>query len=58
MKKVEGHANLFKDNHSVVNADWKSYEKAKQRKREKDRVMNLEQRMERIESLLERLLDR
>lgn len=58
MKKVEGYSNLYKDSHCVVNADWKSYERAKQKKKEKDRVMNLEQRMERIESLLERLLDK
>lgn len=58
MKKVEGHTHLYKkDNGAIVNTDWSAYEKAKRRKQEKQRVSQLENRLDRIETLLERLID-
>lgn len=58
MKKIEGYSSLYKkDNGAVVNTDWQAYEKAKQRKKEKQRVDKLENRLDRIEELLERLID-
>lgn len=58
MIKVEGQQSLYrKDNGAIVNADWSAYEKAKQRKKEKERMSQLENRLDRIENLLERLID-
>ena len=58
MIKVEGQSSLYrKDNGAIVNVDWSAYEKAKQRKKEKERMSQLENRLDRIENLLERLID-
>jgi len=58
MIKVEGQSSLYKTNSgAVVNADWKAYEKAKERKKEKERLSELENRLGRIEELLERLIN-
>ena len=57
MKKIEGHTNLYKkDSGVVVNTDYSSYIKAKERKQQKSKINTLEQRLDKIESLLERLL--
>ena len=59
MKKVEGHSNLYKKSNGViVNTDWSSYEKAKKRKKEKQRIDDLENRLGRIEELLTRLVSK
>lgn len=58
MRKVENHHNLYKGNHGVVvNTDLSTYEKAKERKREKQRINEMEDRMIRIEQMLERLIN-
>lgn len=57
MIKVEGHTNLYKGNGAVINTDWKAYERAKLKKKEKQRVENLENRLDKIETLLMRLLN-
>jgi len=57
MKKVEGHNNLYKNGNVVVNTDYNAYLKAKERKKEKQKVNDLENRLNRIEELLERLID-
>ena len=56
MIKVDGHHGLFK-NHSgaVVSTDMKAYERAKERKREKNRLSELEERVQMMEKILERL---
>ena len=58
MKKVEGHSNLYKkDGNVVVNTDYNTFLRAKSKKAEKQRVIEMESRLNRIEELLERLLD-
>ena len=58
MKQIEGHPNLIKkDNGAIVNVDLDAYNRAKQKKKEKERVASLESRLDRIEALLERLLN-
>lgn len=58
MLKVENHHNLFKTNTgAVVNADKRAYERAKARKADKERVSELEEKVERLERMLERILD-
>ena len=53
MKRVEGHSTLAKmDNGAVIVTDKKLYERAKRNKAERERLNNLESRMERIEALL------
>lgn len=58
MKRVQGHSNLYKtETGAVVNTDYSAYLRAKERKAEKNRINNLEDRLEKIESLLTRLLE-
>ena len=58
MKRVEGHSNLYKkDGNVVVNTDYNTFLRAKSKKAEKQRVIEMESRLNRIEELLERLLD-
>ena len=58
MIKVEGHNALYRNEKgAIVNADWSAYEKAKKRKKERERISQLENRLDRIENLLERLID-
>lgn len=58
MKKVQGHSNLYKtESGAVITTDWKVYEKAKERKLKEKRVDELENRLDKIEYLLERILD-
>ena len=58
MNRVEGHSNLYKkEGNVVVNTDYSTFLKAKERKKEKQRVNDMENRLNRIEELLERLLD-
>ena len=57
MKRVEGHSNLYKnETGAVVNTDYSAFLRAKERKREKQKINNLEERLTKIEDLLERLL--
>lgn len=59
MKKVQGHTALFKnDSGAVLNTDWKAYEKAKERKKEKEKITQLENRLDRIEQLLMEILSK
>jgi len=55
--KIKGHSNLEKRNGAVINTNWKVYEAAKKRKDEKTRIDNLENKINRIESLLEKLIE-
>jgi len=57
MRRVEGHNNLYKDGNVVVNTDYSAFLRAKERKKEKQKVNDLENRLNRIEELLERLID-
>ena len=58
MIKVEGQHNLYRnESGAIVNADWAAYERAKKKKKEKERVDNLEKRLGRIEELLENLIN-
>lgn len=57
MKRIEGHSNLYKNGAgAVVNTDYSAFVRAKERKAEKNKVNNLEERLNKIESMLERLL--
>ena len=56
--RIEGHSNLVKRNAAVVNTEWKIYEAAKKRKAKEARISNLEDKINRIESLLEKLVER
>jgi protein subunit release factor B len=56
--RIKGHSDLRKKDGAVINTNWKVYEAAKKRKAEKDRIDNLESKINRIESLLERLLEK
>lgn len=58
MIKVEGHSSLYKNGDAVITVDPKLYEKAKARKAEKERLNNLEDRMDRIEQLLIQLVNK
>lgn len=59
MKRVEGFSNLFKnESGAIVNTDMKAYEKAKERKKEKEKVAQLENRLDRIEQLLMEILSK
>lgn len=58
MKKIEGH-NLYKnESGTVVITDIKKYHRAKEKKREKERLDHLEEKMDRIESLLLQLVNK
>jgi|TARA_R100000951_G_scaffold115611_2_gene124259 hypothetical protein len=55
--RIKGHSNLEKRNGAVLNTNWKVYEAAKKRKEEKSRLDNLENKINRIENLLEKLVE-
>jgi len=55
--KVQGHSDLIKRNGAVINTNQKVYEAAKKRKADKNRLDNLENKINRIESLLEKLVE-
>lgn len=58
MNNVQGHSNLLKlKNNGVVNTDMSAYYSAKKRKEEKLKLESLENRLDRIEKLLERLIN-
>ena len=57
MKKIDGHPSLAKNENGVIlNTDYDAFVRAKERKKEKQKVQLLEERLERIENLLERLI--
>lgn len=56
--KIKGHSNLEKRNGAVVNTNWKVYEARMKRKKEESRLDNLEDKINRIESLLEKLVEK
>jgi len=58
MQKIKGHHNLFKKDGAVVNTDMKAYEAAKKRKAEKQRLDLIEERLDRITDLLEKVLQK
>ena len=57
MSKVKGHSGLEKRNGVVVSTNWKAYEAAKKRKADKNRLDVLENKINRIENLLEKLVE-
>ena len=57
MSKVKGHSGLGKRNGVVVSTNWKVYEAAKKRKADKNRLDILENKINRIENLLEKLVE-
>lgn len=56
MIKVEGHSNLYKKDSAVVNTDYSAFVRAKERKQEKQKIQSFDERLTRIEELLERLV--
>jgi len=62
MLKVEGQSELFKQGPAVLNTDRRAYERAKQKKAEKlaekQRIDNIENKLDRLTDLVERLLDK
>jgi len=56
MEKIEGYPNLYKKDGAVVNTDYSAFLRAKERKKEKQAVKSMEERLNNIEQLLERLL--
>jgi hypothetical protein len=58
MVKVQNHHSLYKTTSgAVINTDQKAYDKAKERKREKERMNNLESKIERLEMILEKIVN-
>lgn len=58
MIKVQGQHHLYKTpSGAVVNTDKQAYVKAKERKKEAQRLTEVENRLERIEALLEKILN-
>lgn len=58
MRKIEGHSNLFKTiDGAIVNMEKGLYEKILARKEKEKRLQTVEDRLNRIEELLERLID-
>ena len=58
MIRVDGHSDLIKVNGAVINTNWKVYEAAKKRKQDELRLDSLEVKINRIESLLEKLVEK
>jgi hypothetical protein len=58
MIRVDGHSDLIKVNGAVINTNWKVYEAAKKRKQDELRLDALEVKINRIESLLEKLVEK
>lgn len=59
MQKVEGYGNLVKTpSGAVVNTDYSAYLAAKQRNKDKNKINDLEERLNRIEKLLTRLIEK
>ena len=58
MRKVEGHDLYKNESGAVVVTDMKKYHRAKEKKKEKERLDVLEDRMERIENLLLQLVNK
>lgn len=58
MRKIEGHSNFFKTiDGAIVNMEKGLFEKIKKRKEKEKRMEVIEDRLNRIELLLERLVD-
>lgn len=57
--KIKGQSDLVKDENTnaVLNTNWKVYEAAKKRKRDAQRLDDMEAKINRIESLLEKLVN-
>ena len=55
--RIKGNSGLEKRNGAVINTNWKVYEAAKKRKEDKSRLDNLEDKINRIENLLEKLVE-
>ena len=59
MKRIEGHSDLVKtESGAVITVNETVYERAKKKKLERERLNNLENKMERIEKLLEQLVNK
>lgn len=58
--KIKGQSDLIKneETNAVLNTNWKVYEAAKKRKRDTQRLDDMETKINRIESLLEKLVER
>lgn len=57
MNRIKGHSELEKRNGVIVNTNWKTYEAAKKRKHDSKRLDALEIKINRIENLLEKLVE-
>lgn len=58
MKKVKGHDLYKNESGAVVITDMKKFQRAKERKMKDQRLEVLEEKMDRIESLLIKLVDK
>lgn len=58
--KIKGQSDLVKipDTNAVINTNWKTYEAAKKRKQDALRLDIMEDKINRIESLLEKLVEK
>lgn len=58
--KIKGQSDLIKSEktNAVLNTNWKVYEAAKKRKQDAQRLDDMEAKINRIENLLEKLVER
>lgn len=58
MLKIENHHSLFKnDSGAVITTDQRAYQKAKEKKAEKNKINLLEEKVTRLEKLLESIVN-
>lgn len=58
--KIKGQSDLVKDQqtNAVINTNWKVYEAAKKRKQDARRLDDMETKIDRIEAMLEKLVEK
>lgn len=58
--KIKGQSDLVKDQqtNAVINTNWKVYEAAKKRKQDARRLDDMETKINRIEAMLEKLVEK
>lgn len=58
--KIKGQSDLVKDQqtNAVINTNWKVYEAAKKRKQDAQRLDDMETKINRIEAMLEKLVEK
>lgn len=58
--KIKGQSDLLKDtnNNAVINTNWKVYEAAKKRRKDAQRLDDMEVKINNIENLLQKLVEK